>query len=300
MSETFAMSDAISRRAAASDSRDPFAADALLHAGTQTGRFLALLALIERTVMPRTLTIETDTAMVSLDVADRKLALLPRRHNAYAVDPQLADEAPKMHRLLRKRAQAVRKSSHRLAPAREPLLRCAGRLLWALADTGQAQSSISVVTRDEIAAGMSFSALELYRSAASQHAAVSAGAASSYFEAMKPRALSAWRATRGGWVLDWPPSGDTRAALRSISRICAAAEGSSGWLARAGVEDQSSLSFLSGTGHRTIRCIAADDQHVAHLVLQPSAWSGALQTWDAICAGPAPQVAASNSDTKLS
>jgi len=64
------------------------------------------------------------------------------------------------------------------------------------------------------------------------------------------------------------------------------ARDSGAWLSRAGMDPDPSLSFLSGAGHRTIRCIAADDSHIAHLALQPSAWSGALQTWDAICANP--------------
>lgn len=263
---------------------DPFAPEALLLAGTRMSRFLALLALIDRTVLPRVLTIETESAIFSLDVADRKLALLPRRQNAYAVDQQLAADAPKIHRLLGKRIQAVQKSSDRLASAREALLRCAGRLLWGLAGTARARVGIGVVERDEIATSMPFSALELYRTAADQAAGPAAGAASAYGEAMKPRALSAWRATRTGWVLDWPAASDSKADLRLIARISAAARDSSAWLERAGMGRAPSLSFLSGAGHRTIRCLAADETHIVQLSLQPSAWSGALQGWDAVCA----------------
>ena len=265
---------------------DPFAADALASADTQMARFLALLALIDRTVLPRCITIETGTAIFSLDIADRLLALLPRRQNIYAVDQQLADNAPKAHRLLSKRAQAVQKASDRLSPHRDAILRCAGRLLWGLAGTGRAHARISAVPREEIARHISFTALEIYRAAAFQASGGKAGAATRYFEAMSPRALSAWRATRTGWALDYANTGDTQDTLRALARISAAARDASTWLMRTGVIGTPSLGFLSGPGHRTIRCVAADDSHIVHLTLPTTAWSGALQSWDAVSAGP--------------
>ncbi len=266
--------------------QDPFAAHALSRANTQMARFVALLALIDRSVLPRTLTVETESSIFTLDVVGRNLALMPRRQNAYATDQQLAAEAPKIYRLLGKRAQGVQRATERLQPARVALLRCAGRLLWALAGTGRARASVSVVRREDIAAGLPFSALELYRAAAVQAAARAAGPASAFAEAMKPRALSAWRATRSGWVLDWPDAGESRNALQLIARTSETALDGSTWLARAGMANAPSLSFLSGTGHHTIRCIAADENHIVHMTLQPAAWAGALQSWDAICAGP--------------
>jgi len=284
MSESLAHRYAGTAQAQGAAWRDPFAAEALARADARMSRFLALLALIDRTVLPRTLTIETESAIFSLDVADRKLALLPRRHNVYATDQQLAADAPKIDRLLGKRTQAVHKASERLLPAREALLRCAGRLLWGLAGTGRARVSTGVAQRDEIASGMPFTALELYRASADQAAGSAAGAASAYGAALKPRALSAWQATRTGWVLDWPDAGDSKAALRLIARISASARETSAWLECAGMGRAPSLSFLSGAGHRAIRCLAADETHIVQLSLQPAAWAGALQGWDAVCA----------------
>lgn len=265
---------------------DPFAAHALASADNQMARFLALLALIDRTILPRCITVETGTAIFSLDVADRLLALLPRRQNVYAADQQLADDAPKAHRLLSKRAQAVQKASERLSPDRDAILRCAGRLLWGLAGTGRARAQISAVPREEITGRVSFKPLEIYRAAAFQASAGKSGDAARYFEAMRPRALSAWCATRTGWVLDYANTGDPRDTLRELARISAAARDAGNWLTRTGMIGTPSLGFLSGPGHRTIRCIAADDSQIAHLTLPPTAWSGALQSWEAVCAGP--------------
>jgi len=292
MNEVLAPQHARDSQTPASPREDPFAAGALTHADKQMARFVALLALIDRSVLPRTVTVETESSIFSLDVAGRSLALLPRRQNAYAADQQLAAEAPKTYRLLGKRAQGVQRATERLQPAREALLRCAGRLLWALAGTGRARASVSVVRREDIAAGVPFSALELYHAAAAQAADGAAGPASAFAGAMRPRALSAWRATRSGWVLDWPHAGDSRTALQLIARISQAALNGSAWLTRAGMAHAPSLSFLSGTGHQTIRCIAADENHLAHMTLHPAAWAGALQIWDAICAGPVPGGAA--------
>lgn len=285
MKEALAHQYAGGMQSPGSPRHDPFASEALSRADTQMARFIALLALIDRTVLPRTITVETESAILALDVADRGLALLPRRENVYAADQQLAAEAPKIYPLLGKRAQAVQKVSQRLAPARESLLRCAARSLWAFAGTGRARASVSVVQREDIAASVPFSALELYRAAAGQAAVGATGAASVYAEAMRPRALSAWRATRSGWVLDWPDAGDSKNALQLIARISQAAIDGSAWLARAGMANAPSLSFLSGAGHQTIRCLAADETHVAHLTLQPTAWAGALHSWEAVCAG---------------
>ena len=267
---------------------DPFAEDALGAATTQLGRFLAVLALIDRSVLARAILLEGNAAALTIDVARRRLALLPRHQHGYATDRQLAVTAPKLGRLLGKRVPAAQAAGERLAKERGVLLECAARTLWNLAADGRIRSSVAVASHADMAAGIWFAPLELYRAAAHQFAPHADSRTSDYFRAMRTRALGAWRATHDGWALDWAGSeADPRDQLRTVAGIASTARACSEWLDRAAGGRDPVIGFLSEAGHETIRCITADAGQIAHVALQPSAWAGALQTWDMICATPA-------------
>jgi len=260
---------------------DPFAPDALVVAATPLDSFIAILALIDRTVLPRVVTIEGTAAPVSLDIGRQALSLLPRQQNTYAIDQTLLLEAPQAYRSLNKRVPAARKAMDELRPARRAILRGAVRALWALAGAGGTRYQVSAATTVETG-GISFSALELYQAARDQFAPGGNGAAAAFYEIMMPRAQGGWHATRSGWVHDIPETGDARADLRKLVEIGHAARHYAGWIETMDALKGPSLSFLSGTGHKVIRCIAVDDSNIALVNLSPTAWSGALQSWDTI------------------
>lgn len=269
---------------------DPYAPEALATAPTALDSFLALLAVIDRTVLPRVIAVESHAAQFQLDVAGSGLMLLPRAHNAYASDDTLSVEAPKAARALNKRPQAARKVIHSLTPAREAILRCAARYLWAFAGTGSIQHRVSPADGVGIA-GLNFDASELYAAARSQALPAAPGPVSTFYAEMKPRAQSGWHAARSGWVHDASDAGPGDQMLRSLADIARAARGYAAWMDRVKPIKGASLSFLSGTGHKVISCAAVDGADIAVLNLSPTAWAGALQSWDMICAGHAVEAA---------
>lgn len=269
---------------------DPYAPEALATAPTALDSFLALLAVIDRTVLPRIIAVESPAAQFQLDVASGGLVLLPRAHNAYASDDTLSVEAPKAARALNKRPQAARKAIDSLTPAREAILRCAARDLWAFAGTGSVQHRVSAA--DSVAvAGLSFDVSELYAAARDQALPAAPGPVSAFYAEMKPRAQAGWHAARSGWVHDASDAGHGDQVLRSLADIARAARGYAAWMDRIESIKGASLGFLSGTGHKVITCAAVDSADIAVLNLSPTAWAGALQSWDMICAGHAVEAA---------
>ncbi|MFP3920334.1 MAG: hypothetical protein ACLFPA_07530 [Dichotomicrobium sp.] len=265
---------------------DPFAPEAFTDAETPLERFLALLALVDRTVLPRAINVESAAMSFSLDTGKQRLSLLPRHQTSYATDQILSAEAPRVYRTLNKKAQSARKAMDSMMPARDAILRCAARALWEFAGTGPAQHRIHVASEDDVG-GIGFSALELYAATREQVAPAGEGPVSAFYALMKPRALAAWHAARSGWVHDWSQGGDSRQSLRALADIFQTARGFGAWIDATGTGDGASLTFLSGTGHKVIRCVVADDTDIAHLALSPTAWAGALRNWDAIRADPA-------------
>lgn len=269
---------------------DPYAPEALASAPTALDSFLALLAVIDRTVLPRTIAVESRAAQFQLDVAGGGLVLLPRAHNAYASDDTLSVEAPKAARVLNKRPQAARKASDSLTPARDAILRCAARDLWAFAGTGGIQHRVSPA--DSVAiAGLSFDASELYAAARDQALPAVPGPVSVFYAEMKPRAQTGWHAARSGWVHDALDAVPGEQMLRALADIARAARAYTAWMDRVEPIKGASLSFLSGTGHKVITCAAVDGADIAVLNLSPTAWAGALQSWDMICADHAVEAA---------
>jgi len=265
---------------------DPYAPEALATAPTALDSFLALLAVIDRTVLPRIIAVESPAAQFQLDIAGGGLILLPRAHNAYASDDTLSVEAPKAARALNKRPQAARKAIDTLTPARDAILRCAARDLWAFAGTGSIQHRVSPADGVGIA-GLNFDASELYAAARDQALPAVPGPVSAFYTEIKPRAQSGWHAARSGWVHEASNAMPGDQMLRSLADIARAARGYAAWMDRVEPIKGASLSFLSGTGHKVITCAAVDGADIAVLNLSPTAWAGALQSWDMICAGHA-------------
>lgn len=260
---------------------DPFGPDALAAAAMPLDRFLALLALIDRTVLPRVVSVESATAAFSLDIVGQRLRLLPRHQNSYVTDKALSAEAPKAYRLLNKRVSAARKATDKIAPARQAALKCAARTLWSFAGTGPAALTFTAAAQSEID-GLGFSALELYAAARDQAAPPGAGPVATFYRHMQPRAQDCWHAARSGWVYGWPETRDSQRAIRALSDIARTARAYSAWLDNSPASQGPSLSFLSGSGHKVIRCVAADDEAIAHVSISPTAWGGTLQAWDMI------------------
>jgi len=267
--------------------QEPFTAADLASAAAPLDRFLCALGLVERTVLPRTLTLETDAARLSLDVTGQRLALLPRRDNHYAIDDQLAADARKAHKVLRKRAPAARRSIASLPPPREALAACAARTLWAFCLHPGADCTVQAIAPEDATAEITFSAADLYEAARPGAPSKPDGPAAAFYGLMKSRADIAWRATREGWVLDHAGAGNDRSTLARLVHISRSARRFAHWLAAAGMSDGPTLSFLSGGGYRVIRCVTVDRTEIAYLTLSPSAWAGALQAWETIRADPA-------------
>lgn len=265
---------------------DPFAPDAFTAAETPLERFMALLALVDRTVLPRAINVESAVMSFSLDTGQQRLSLLPRHQTSYATDQLLSAEAPRVYRTLNRKAQSARKAMDRMMPARDAIRRCAARALWEFACTGPARHRVHIASEDDVG-GIGFSALELYAATREQVAPAGDGPVSAFYSFMKPRAKAGWHAARSGWVHDWPQDDDGRQSLRALADIFHTAGGFGAWVDATGTGDGASLTFLSGPGHKVIRCVVADDTDIAHLALSPTAWAGALQNWDAIRADPA-------------
>ena len=104
----------------------------MLNANTSTV-LKQVLRRIERSVLPRTVTIQAPNGQMDFDVIGQNAVLCPRSGGAFILSSQLQQEAPDAYEIMRSGTLAAAVSAGTLANAREPLLRHWARTLTGFA-----------------------------------------------------------------------------------------------------------------------------------------------------------------------
>jgi hypothetical protein len=97
-----------------------------------------ILRLIERSILPRAITVQAGGRQIQFEVSAQKLLLCPWSGGTYLVDSHLKAEAPEAWEVLSRGGEAVRNNPGVLEAARDALLRHSGRVLASLAAGGDA------------------------------------------------------------------------------------------------------------------------------------------------------------------
>lgn len=258
-----------------------------------------VLRVVERTVLPRTVTFRTARGRLDLDVGNQCVMLCPRVDGAFVVDEQFRKEAPEAYEVVRRgvlsrdgetpqgegEAGSTRvydDALATLAASREALLG-----LWGRALAGLCGVAGDVVTEIEAAAfsperqteayrRLGFSALELLTAVAPHVSVVEDSQVLAFFTAQRQMAGDAWLFCPGGWPAAFPREA---ADLNRISEMSKAAETARVW--RDSLADVSGpiMSIMMSSGQEAFLCVAVDDAYVA-LISRPSAELGsALAAW---------------------
>lgn len=248
-------------------------------AEAQTGpeeRFLSVLMLIDRTVLPRHAELAGENASVRVDLAEQCLQLGVRAGNHFAIDDALASAAPNAYKLLRRRARNVARHDEVLKAERAAVCACAARALYQICARGPVRHRVAPAEPDEVFSAAAFSVIELYESARDQMCDLQGGPVSAFYDAIRPKMAESWLFSSDGWVLDAPE------ASRSLDRYSIMSR-TAQWLGEWGTSLSNpatpQIAYAARTPHDTIWCFARDARHIALLRCAPLNWATTLNAW---------------------
>jgi len=238
-------------------------------------RLLALLKLVERTVLPRKAHLVGGGTEVTLDLATQRLQLGVQSGSHFVIDDTLAASAPEAHKLLRRRERSVSRHDETLRINRTALCACAARALLHLCANGGVRHRVEAAPLEEVWALASFSVIELYEAARDQATQLGRGPVRGFFDTVRPKIDEAWLLSQDGWVIEAPEDArglDQYAEMTRTARQLGEWRGDSIALPH--------LAYATRSPHEWIWAVASDVHHIAVLRCQPLKWSATLSAWN--------------------
>jgi hypothetical protein len=260
-----------------------------------SGILWRVLRIVERTVLPRTVTLKTVHGRIEVDMGAGSVFMVPWRDGASMVDVQFRHEAaracefmeaPGVCESLRQGRPSGEEGAgeevEALVSVRDALLRLWGRALVELCG-GASNIEVSVGSagydlrpEGSVWRRLGFNAVELLGAVSPYVAPRNDSQVMAFYAAQRRTAPDAWLFHVGGWPAGAPSEVDD---LGRIDEMGEAAQTIRMW--RDALEGVSGpiMSVLMGPQQEAFRCVAVDKDYVA-LVTRPSAELGAaLAAW---------------------
>ncbi len=239
-------------------------------------RLLAFLKIVDRTILPRTLTLESEGRRLELDVAGQRVLALPRSGGAYLLDASLMHEAPEACAILAQGPQALPRWEAELGRHRAALMASTARTLSGFI-AGSAALNYEVrplldQRRGEAAAFGSLEILAAVRTGGRQNGAVQA-----FFSHLAPAVKEAWLFSASGWPVAFPEGAKQ---VSDLEPILDAARMLLRWRQRSHrLTPGPLLSFLTAYPEDGIWCAAIDAEHIALFGLMNAQLGAAMAAW---------------------
>ncbi len=247
----------------------------------KTGALWRVLRIIDRSILPRIVRCRAASGQLHLDVASQRVALCPRIDDAFILDDVLEQEAPVAFEFLRRGPEAVTAAA--LNEDREPLLRHWARALVRF-NAGAVDFEYSVQARTAGATGAggsagapSFHVLELAAAVTPLLCQDASGLVPAFYHHLRGNTPDAWLFERSGWPSGFP----AEAELGKIEDMAKAAHSAEVWREHLAVLEGPLMGVFIGSSREPLRCIAADETHIALLTAQGSELGSLLAGWRA-------------------
>jgi hypothetical protein len=250
-----------------------------------------VLRRIERSVLPRTITIRAPDGQLDFDVIGQNAVLCPRSGGAFILSSQLQQEAPDAYEILRSGTLAAGDTAGSLANAREPLLRHWARTLTGFAaGAATVECEVRALSAIETKAGLqlpAFGAFELAKAfevlPPGRTGEPAPGCVSSFHSQAGDGAEDAWLFRRLGAPASFPAA----AGLEDIERMTIVAREAEVWREMLAGLEGPVLCVLRGGPRDDLRCVAVDDTHIALVSKAAPELGPLLSSWRAACADSA-------------
>ena len=250
--------------------------DAKLADARPAERLISLLRIVNRSILPRHVSLANARSSMALDLVTGRLQLGVQSGSHYVIDEALAQAAPNAHRLLRWRARAVTRHDETLREHQPALCACAARALLQFCAEGAPHHTIEAAPVEEVWAAASFSAMQLYDAAREQADGAGRGPVRAFFDTVLAKMDEAWLLSRDGWVLQGPASArnlERYAEMTKTARLLAL------WVDPSAERDAPRLAYAARPPREHIWCIASDAHHIALLRCPPLQWAASLNAW---------------------
>jgi len=239
-------------------------------------RLISLLRIVNRSILPRHVSLANAQSSIVLDLATGRLQLGVQSGSHFVIDEALAQAAPNAHRLLRWRARAVTRHDETLRDHQPALCACAARALLRFSAEGALRHTIEAAPVEEVWAAASFSAMELYDAARQQADGASRGPVRAFFDTVLAKMDEAWLLSQDGWVVQAPAQArnlEHYAEMTKTARLLGA------WVEPSADRDAPRLAYAARPPREHIWCIASDAHHIALLQCPPLQWAASLNAW---------------------
>jgi len=246
------------------------------HTLRPSDRLLTLLALIERTVLPRRIELVGAEKVITLPVAAKRLQLGVHAQTHVVVDEALAKAAPPAYKLLRRRLRAIPRDHEILQTHETAICACAARALLTFIEEGAASYDIEAAPREDVVSAAAFPALMLYEQARDHAATAEGGAVRAFVNRVSAKMEEVWLFTQDGWVLEGPSA---RRTLEEYATMTQTARQLSAWTAATSGDGKPAIAYATRPPHDWIWCIAVDANHIALLRCAPLHWASTLSAW---------------------
>jgi hypothetical protein len=239
------------------------AGDSLNEAGASDpgGVFVRVLHLIDRTVFPRRLLLQSGSRLLTVDVGNRGILICPHIQGRYVLDDVLKRTAPYAYDVLTRGMAAAVAASATLEPEGKGLLAQSVRTLEAFCAAASLQHMVKPLPRECVVSMPRFSALDVLRAAAKQLDAGSS-VVQDFFRRLRPPQEDLWLIRTDGWPVGLPKE------VTDLNQVEAAQQTVRTFLAwRRKIPDLAdglpTLGVLGGPPNGAFWCVAADRNFVA-------------------------------------